>query len=153
MKFSVKSLTGREIYFDMDTDNTIGQIKNMILEREGIPIYQQRLIFNRKELKDNTQTLYEIGVTDNTIIHMMIAFKEDPGVIEQRKKEHESKIIKMNERSKTINSLIVRMQSNEINKLLIELFHQISINKDKFDVNSYEKIFDIEEQIITRSSI
>ena len=45
MKFSVKSLTGREIYFDMDTDNTIGQIKNMILEREGIPIYQQRLIF------------------------------------------------------------------------------------------------------------
>ncbi|AYV76192.1 MAG: hypothetical protein Terrestrivirus5_14 [Terrestrivirus sp.] len=45
------------------------------------------------------------------------------------------------------------MQSNETNKLLIELFHHISINKDKFDDDVYEKILDIEEQIITRSSI
>jgi len=41
----VKTLTGKEIEIDIESDDTVSRIKERVEEKEGIPPPQQRLIF------------------------------------------------------------------------------------------------------------
>lgn len=44
-QIKVKTLTGKEIEIDIESDDTIARIKERVEEKEGIPPPQQRLIF------------------------------------------------------------------------------------------------------------
>ena len=44
-QIKVKTLTGKEIEIDIESDDTISRIKERVEEKEGIPPPQQRLIF------------------------------------------------------------------------------------------------------------
>jgi ubiquitin-like protein Nedd8 len=48
----VKTLTGKEIEIDIESDDTIARIKERVEEKEGIPPPQQRLIFGGKQMQD-----------------------------------------------------------------------------------------------------
>lgn len=52
-KVFIKTLTGKTIMIDCVSPSTsLGEIKDMIQDKEGIPIDQQRLICNRWQLED-----------------------------------------------------------------------------------------------------
>jgi hypothetical protein len=163
MKFSIKGITGKTTYLDMDVNSTVKQVKDKFEEKEGVPSYCQRLLFQNKirpmtELKDNIQTLHDIGLIENAEMHMIIAYREDPVVVEQRKRDEiiakESREMRIKEISKR-NDIILNssMENNETNVLLTELFHQISnIGLKNVDIDLCEKILDIEEKIIKINS-
>ena len=52
-QIKVKTLTGKEIEIDIESDDLISRIKERVEEKEGIPPPQQRLIFGGKQMSDD----------------------------------------------------------------------------------------------------
>jgi len=67
----VKTLTGKTIALDVKTKNTLKSIKTKIQEKEGIPVDQQRLIFDGKQLEDNN-VLDFYNIQKGSILHLIL---------------------------------------------------------------------------------
>jgi len=70
----IKTLSGKTIAMDIDDSDTIGVIKQRIFEKEGIPVDQQRLVFNGKQLED-AQTVGSYGIEAESNIHLVLRLK------------------------------------------------------------------------------
>ena len=67
----VKTFQSKVLVLDVNKTDTIGDIKDKIQDKNGIPKYNQRIIISGKELEDK-KTLNDYGLDNNSTIHLVL---------------------------------------------------------------------------------
>lgn len=70
----LKTLQGKTIPMEVQDGDTIASIKSKIHEKEGIPVDQQRLVFNGKQLED-ANTVGDYGIQADSNVHLVLRLK------------------------------------------------------------------------------
>lgn len=67
----IKTLMGNVITLEVKEDETIADVKKKIEQSENVPIEEQRLFINNKQLADN-KTLKFYNIEDEDTIHLVL---------------------------------------------------------------------------------
>lgn len=74
MLLKVLTLSGEEHEIEVQPSETVVQIKEKLEERDGIPVVQQRLIFQGKQLNDE-KTIKSYKMQAGTVLHLVVALR------------------------------------------------------------------------------
>ena len=69
---TIKQLDGQSFSITCSQDATVLGLKTMIMEERNLTMTRQRLIYRAQELIDNERMLSQYGVTDGSVLHIVI---------------------------------------------------------------------------------
>lgn len=70
----VKSINGKSRTLEVNAESTIGDVKRILQEKEGVNPDEQRLIFGGKNLED-TRKLSDYNIQSESTLHLVLRVK------------------------------------------------------------------------------